>query len=243
MLMRATLPLAQAGTAPAHDTCSMCQVRDKALFSVLPTGSLDLASVSIAHLRLQPGDSVYRQGTDGTAVFTLRRGIVRFERVTSDGQRRIVRLVGEGALIGQESLLQRPYADDAVACTPVEVCRIPRTLVDEFGRQDPVLHQELMRRWQAALESAGEWTAELTCGTARRRVLKLLQQLRRLSPDGSTIWLPSRLEMSDMVGLAVETASRVVSRLRREGVLESRGLVQARLHSHKLQEALAVEDD
>lgn len=220
----------------------MCEVRGKALFSVLPSGRLDLAAVVIGHQRLQPGERLYQQGTDGGAVYTLRQGIVRFERVTSDGQRRIVRLVGEGALIGQESLLQRPYADDAVACTPVEVCRIPRTLVDEFGRQEPVLHQELMRRWQAALESAGEWTAELTCGTARRRVLKLLQQLERLSADGETIWLPSRLEMSDMVGLAVETASRVISRLRREGVLHSAGQGQARLEASKLHEALAGED-
>lgn len=242
MLMRVTpLPL-HAGPRGEPASCTMCEVRGKALFSVLPTGQLDFASVAITHLTLQPGESVYAQGTDGAAVFTLRQGIVRFERVTSDGQRRIVRLVGEGALIGQESLLQRPYADDAVACTTVEVCRIPRTLVDEFGRQEPVLHHELMRRWQAALESAGEWTAELTCGTARRRVLKLLQQLEHLSVDGASIWLPSRLEMSDMVGLAVETASRVISRLRREGVLQAVGQNRARLDGARLREALRSED-
>ena len=37
----------------------------------------------------------------------------------------------ERLLRRQEALLQRPYADEAIACTPVQLCRLPRHLVDE----------------------------------------------------------------------------------------------------------------
>ena len=92
---------------------------------------------------------------------TIRSGLVRFERTTERGDRRIVRLAGRGDLIGQEALLQRPYADRAVSCTPVQLCRIPRTLVDELGREGGDLPRELMSRWQRALDAAEAWVAEL----------------------------------------------------------------------------------
>jgi CRP-like cAMP-binding protein len=57
------------------------------------------------------------------------------------------------------------------------------------------------------------------------------------------IWLPQRDEIGAMLGLTVETASRLVSRLRREGVLELRGARQARIDGAALQQALRLEDE
>ena len=240
MLMRATVaPLPPAVREPS--ACSICAVRSRALFSSVPEGQLERAAAAVTHLRFEPGETVFAQGDTAGAVFTLRRGIVRFERASSDGQRRIMRLAGVGSLIGQEAMVRRPYAEDAVACTPVEVCRIPRAAVEDFGAREPAILRELMQRWQAALEAAGEWTAELTRGTARRRVLKLLDQLQQLASEGE-IWLPSRPEMADMLGIATETASRVVSRLRREGVIVGATVGHARLDAQRLASALRAAD-
>lgn len=241
MLMKARV-LALQDTTVAASCCSLCEVRPVALFRVLPGDELQHAAAATTPLSLQPGQRVYAQGEGGSAVFTVRSGIVRFERVTSAGECRIVRLAGVGSLIGQEALLRSPYAEDAVACTAVEVCRIPVETVERNCAQQPALRRELMRRWQSALEAAGEWNAELARGHARRRMLKLMAQLRQLSADGSTIWLPSRQEMSDMLGLAPETASRLVSRLRREGVLEVASLTEGRVDGEKLSAALRRAD-
>ncbi|HEY0824648.1 MAG TPA: Crp/Fnr family transcriptional regulator [Ramlibacter sp.] len=234
--------LALQDTTEAASCCTLCQVRPKALFGVLPGPELQQASAATTPLSLQQGERLYTQGDAGSAVYTVRSGIVRFERVTSGGECRIVRLAGVGALIGQEALLRAPYAEDAVACTPLQVCRIPVDTVESNCAQQPALRRELMRRWQAALEAAGEWNAELARGHARRRMLKLMAQLRQLSADGSTIWLPSRQEMSEMLGLAPETASRLVSRLRREGVLQVDSLTEGRVDDEKLSAALRRAD-
>ena len=71
---------------------------------------------------------------------------------------------GRGDLIGPEVLLRRPYADDAVACTPAQLCRIPAHLVDGLCSQNPALVRELMLRWQRALEDSEAWLAELATG-------------------------------------------------------------------------------
>jgi CRP-like cAMP-binding protein len=174
-------------------------------------------------------------------VFTIREGLVRFERSTEHGDRRIVRIAGRGDLIGQEALLQRPYADDAIACTEVHLCRIPRALVDQLAQGRDALPRELMLRWQRALDAAEAWVSDLSTGPARRRLLHLLRRLGEHAGPDRTIWLPRREEIGAMLDMTVETASRLVSALRREGVLTLAPGRSALLDRAALRRALLAE--
>jgi CRP-like cAMP-binding protein len=218
-------------------------VRSEALFGVLDEAGLDRIHTHIATLTLAPGASVYDRGTAGLAVYTIRSGLVRFERTNARGDRRIVRLAGRGDLIGQEALLQRPYADEAVACTELQLCRIPRALIDQLAQEHNSLPRELMLRWQRALDAAESWIADLSTGPARRRLLQLLQQLAEHGDADGRIWLPRRDEIGAMLDMTLETASRLVSQLRREGVLNLLPGHGARLDRAALRMALAQADD
>jgi CRP-like cAMP-binding protein len=242
MLAKAWPLYALHDTHPQARVCQECEVRRSALFSVLDAASLDRIHAHIDAPHLAADQTVYRRGESATAVYTVRSGIVRFERVSEGGVRRIVRLCGQGELIGQEALLNRPYADEAVACTPLQLCRIPRALVEELGRSEPELLRELMSRWQLALERAEAWVADLATGAARRRMLKLIEQLCRYPGADGLIWLPRREEMGAMLDITVETGSRMISQLRREGVLELLPPRQARVDRGRLADALRAQE-
>jgi CRP-like cAMP-binding protein len=226
---------------PQAQACAACEVRSRALFGALDDEGLDRIHTRIASLELAPDEPVYGRGDAGQAVFTLRSGIVRFERSTEHGDRRIVRLAGRGDLIGQEALLQRPYADEAVACTPVQLCRLPRHLVDELAASSGGLPRELMQRWQSALDAAEAWVADLSTGPARRRLLRLLERLSALTEPGQAVWLPRREEIGAMLDITVETASRMISQLRREGVLALAGPRHATVDGRALAMALRAD--
>ena len=232
----------QDDSHPQAQVCAACEVRRSALFGVLDNASLERIHAHVASPALVADDRLYGRGEPGTSVYTIRAGIVRFERVTEGGDRRIVRIAGRGDLIGQEALLQQPYNDDAVACTAVEVCRIPATLVDRLGETTAPLLRELMRRWQLALDESAGWAADLTAGAARRRVLKLLALLARHADGDGAIWLPRREEIGDMLDMTIETASRLVSRLRREGIVEPLPARRARIDGPRLEAALRAVD-
>jgi CRP-like cAMP-binding protein len=72
---------------------------------------------------------------------------------------------------------------------------------------------------QKALDAAEAWVSDLFTGPARRRLLHLLRRLAEHAGPGDAIWLPRRDEIGAMLDMTVETASRLVSALRREGVL------------------------
>lgn len=226
---------------PQAQACGACEVRGTALFGVLDEDGLDRIHEHIGAITLAPDATVYGRGMAGMAVFTIRQGLVRFERSSEHGDRRIVRIAGPGDLIGQECLLSRPYGDDAVACTEVQLCRIPRRLVDDLASGRETLPRELMLRWQRALDAAESWVTDLSTGPARRRLLHLLRRLgEHASPDG-TIWLPRREEIGAMLDLTVETASRLVSALRRDGVLTPGPGRSARLDPAALRRVLQAE--
>ncbi|MDP1646980.1 MAG: Crp/Fnr family transcriptional regulator [Rubrivivax sp.] len=226
----------------AH-ACAACSVRGLSLFGALDEAGLNRIRAHIAQVELQAGKTLFEAGARGRGLYTVRSGIVRFERVTERGDRRIVRLAGRGDLIGQEVLLRRAYADDAVACTPAQLCSIPVQVVDALCADNPALVHELMRRWQRALEESEGWLSDLATGPARRRMLRLLHKLAEHAGPDELIWLPQRDEIGAMLNLTFETASRLISRLRREGVLELLGPRHARVEDAALQLALRLEDE
>lgn len=239
MLMK-TIPLRlpDGFAHPPTATCLSCEVRGQALFGALDAQALGEVHAHISSRETLAGQAVYAAGRKGAAVYTVRSGIVRFERFTQGGERRIVRLAGPGDLIGQEALLGRPYAEDAVACTTAHLCRIPTTLVLQMAQQRYDLQQALWARWQQALEHTQDWVADLTTGPARRRVFKLLGRIAGFETGSDLIWLPRRDEIGAMLDITMETASRIVSALRREGVLELLPPSHARIHQARWHEGL-----
>jgi len=73
-------------------------------------------------------------------------------------------------------------------------------------------------------------------------MLRLLHKLGAHAGVDRLIWMPRRDEIGAMLNLTFETASRLISGLRREGVLELEGPRQARLDAATLQRALHQED-
>lgn len=229
--------------SPQARTCMDCGVRRSSLFGVLDVGSLEHIHGHIADMHVQPGQRLFSANDPGLAAFTVREGVVRMERMSERGERRIVRLAGRGDLIGLEALLGQTYSADAVACTPLKVCRLPRVMIDELAKGHPEMLRDLMKRWQAALDEAEEWLTELSAGSARWRMLRLLLKISEFGEADGRVWLPSRQQMGAMLGMTVETASRLVSALKREGVVQTADAGHARLAMPQLMAALRALTD
>ncbi len=190
----------------------------------------------------EPEQRLYAGGSLGVSAWIINAGIVRFERVTGAGERRITRVAGRGDLIGQEALLRLRFRDDAVACTPLILQHLPLNALGDGGGAPAALAQALMQHWQAALDEAEFWASEVTTGSARRRVLQLLARLAAHTDAAGRVWLPKRDQMGDMLGITIETCSRCLSALRREGIVDLLPPRHAALDCSRLATALVVTD-
>ena len=213
------IPIKTASAWRGTSDCRNCAVREMVLFADLDESDFVKIHAPIDDLDYAPGAVLAQEGGRAQGLFTLRSGMVKLVRTTTDGRERIVRVMRQGDVIGLEALVHGKFETAAVALTPTSACRIPLDIVHTLAVQSPRLHQSLMKKWSHNQKEAEDWLADLNFGTARQRVAHFILKMR--SPtDTQWVTLFSREDMGSMVNLKMETVSREVSLLVREGVLE-----------------------
>ncbi len=198
--------------------CLSCTLRNSVLFAGLEEKDFDQIHQPIDLYTLPPGSTLYRAGETGDRMFTVRSGILKLVQYLPDGHQRIVRLARSTDVIGLEALLDQPYQHDAVVLHSMEACSLPVSVVKKLSETNPALHKELLNRWQQALGEADAWLTELSTGSAKQRVARLLLRMVR-NEQTSECDLFSREDMGAMLGITTETASRTIADFKRKSLL------------------------
>ena len=198
--------------------CRSCGIRDMVLFADLNEQDFAQIHTPIDDLVFPAQAVLYTEGEQALGVFTLRKGMVKLVRSTADGRERIVRVLRPGDVIGLEALATAHYDSEAVAMSEASVCRIPLSVLHHLSAHSPRLHMRLMQKWQQALRDADDWLAELNFGTARQRVAGLALKMRDHEQPRLTSFF-ARDDMGAMLDLKLETVSREISALVRDGLI------------------------
>lgn len=198
--------------------CSICSLRDTVLFSGLQEHDFELIHKPIEQTHREPGSVMYRAGDRAEHLFTIRSGLVKLVQYLPDGSQRIVRLLRSSDVTGLEALLGDTYQHDAIVMQPTETCDLPVDVVKRLSEENTHLHEELLKRWQRALQEADLWITQLSTGSARQRVARLLQRLI-CGMESNECQLFNREDMGAMLGITTETASRTIADFKRSGIL------------------------
>ena len=200
--------------------CRNCGIRDMVLFADLNEQDFQSIHAPIDDLEYRTHETIYSEGSHAQGIYTLRKGMIKLVRSTSDGRQRIVRVLRPGDIAGLEALATSRLDSEAIALTEVAVCRIPLEVIHTLGANSPRLHGRLMEKWHNALKAADDWLAELNFGSAHQRVCGLALKMRQ-QEDGQVTTLFSREDMGAMLDLKLETVSREISALVRQKILTS----------------------
>jgi len=225
--------------------CAHCHIRRLMLFSGLPDSAFDNRLQPINHIIFPPGSTLYEMGHNDGFIYSIRNGLVKLLHFAPDGNRRIVRMLGRGASVGLELLDGADgYRYTAMAVNEVDVCRIPLSTVINLQVEYPELCDQINRHLQNHLDRADEWIIALSAGPARDRVIYLLLMFDELARDTSDgVKLLGRQDMADIVGVSVETVSRIIADLKRNRLLGKVGDNLYRCDRHALQSILHSRSD
>ncbi|GGF43596.1 hypothetical protein GCM10011611_57530 [Aliidongia dinghuensis] len=146
-------------------------------------------------------------------------GAVRLCKMMPDGRRQISDFFGPGDLILIE--LSAEHAFTAEAVTDSVICHYPRPTIDAL-LADPKFSRQLLTIACDRLVSAHHRMAVLGRKTAEERLATfLVTSAKRLPASRQVMSLPmSRADIADYLGLTVETVSRVLSKFRRDGLID-----------------------
>lgn len=170
-------------------------------------------------IRAAPGQTIVLEGDPCGSCFRVLTGAVRLHKGTADGRRQLIDFLVAGDCFG---LIGSHYSYGVEAITQSTLVRVSRAAL-AAAREQPRIAERLLERAAAELARAHEHMLLLGRKNAQEKVASLLVDLaRRIGVDEAkpAFRLPiSRQEMADQLGLTVETVSRSMTRLRREGFI------------------------
>jgi CRP-like cAMP-binding protein len=175
-------------------------------------------------MRLPAGQMLVIENDDAGSVFLVRQGIAKVRSITVDGEEVLLSLLGRGELIGEMALIDhQPRSADVVSITDVELVRLPGPAFERQARRSPELAMAIASLMAGRLRDLNRRFL-VHSGDATSRLLDSIAYLARtVDGDGDPLGvIPQRAqrELPLLAGLARETASRTLSRLRRQGVVE-----------------------
>jgi CRP/FNR family transcriptional regulator, anaerobic regulatory protein len=214
---------------PHSQDCNSCPIRHRAVCARCETDELVRLEQMKYYRSFQAGQTVIWSGDRMDFVASVVSGIATLTQTMEDGRRQMVGLLLPSDFVGRPGRNTAAY--DVTATTDLVMCCFRKKPFEELILSTPHISQRLLEMTLDELDAAREWMLLLGRKTAREKIASLLAIIARrdvsLNPrsKGPIVFdLPlTREEMADYLGLTLETVSRQVSALRREGVISLEG--------------------
>jgi CRP/FNR family nitrogen fixation transcriptional regulator len=161
---------------------------------------------------------IFGQGDDTEVFYRVAFGVVRTCKFLSDGRRQIEAFLTEGDLFGLETGPTHACAAEAV--TDCGLVSYRRRAVESSAARDERVLGQLYRHALTRLDQAREHALVLGRRSAFEKVAAFLLEWTERSKSRALITLAmTRQDIGDYLGLTIETVSRTLSEMERDGIL------------------------
>lgn len=209
-------------------SCSSCCLQGVCLPSGLTGEELnELSEMTAAKRRVSRGAALYRGHDAFDSLFAVRSGAFKSVGVSRAGEEKVTGFHFPGELMGLDAINTDRHAYDAVALEDSEVCVIPYTALTQLALRIPRLQMRLLRILSSDISRDQGLMLLLGSMTAEQRLCAFLLSLSRrhekLGYSGDRFHLRmTREDIGSYLGLTLETVSRLLSRLQRDGLISAR---------------------
>jgi CRP/FNR family nitrogen fixation transcriptional regulator len=167
---------------------------------------------------LSRGQELFAEGEATTFFYKVISGTVRVCKLLSDGRRQIEAFQLPGDIFGLESGAEHRFTAEAVEDTVVLAFR--RSQFASLVRDNPAFGDQLISSVIRSLDRAQEHMVLLGRKTAQEKIATFLLDLSRRLTKADRVELPmQRTDIADHLGLTIETVSRTLSQMVRDGLI------------------------
>lgn len=170
---------------------------------------------------LKKREMLFREGEKGYAVYLCAWGSIQLYKTSPSGEEIVIKVAKPGELFGELILFETDrYPVSAMALEPSEVYLLPKfqfecLLEDSQFRKDFIAH---------VIKKLRYLTDQLYRMSVFSPEERFLQFLKERYGNKSEIRIAfSKKDMASVIGITPEAFSRMLRRLKKEGVLEWRG--------------------
>lgn len=209
--------------------CATCNLASVCLPSAVSHEEIDVFDTMVKQGRpLKKDDFLFRQGDRFHSIYAIRSGALKSISLSTTGEEKITGIHLPGELIGLSGMDAEAYPVSVQALETTYLCEVPFAPLDELLIRLPQMRRHLIRAMSRELRDTQQMTRLLSHKAADLKVTTLLANLsarfHTLGHTSNQINLSiSRNEIGNYLGLAGETVSRVLTRLKQDGLIEVEG--------------------
>ena len=169
--------------------------------------------------RYAKGETVFRAGDPAESVCIVKEGRVHLMKFLEGGQASTTCVMAQGETFCCLPALDRqPYPVDAIAAVDSVVVRVPTSAFHQLLQQNPTFLRDSLCLFCDRLRQVEHKSCMMSYDSVERRLAQALLTLEK--KFGPTIPL-TKHELAELAGTTVETAIRVLSQLKKQGVVTS----------------------
>ncbi len=193
----------------------------------LTAAEIDVINEQVQVRNYEAGEAVYHAGRPARRLYVVAVGTAKLSRPTLEGREVLLDVARPGDFLGALPVLgEDEHQESAWAVTALCLLSLAAADFDAILDRHPSVARAGLEVVSRRLRDAQARIHRLSAATAEQRVAAALALLAeragRPSSGGVLIEVPlARDDLAAMTGSASETVSRVLSRLRRDGVVDT----------------------
>ncbi|CBL44569.1 Transcriptional regulatory protein [gamma proteobacterium HdN1] len=206
-------------------SCQDCSVSLICLPVAVKEKELDQLDSIIRRSRpLRKGEHLFRAGDVFRSIFAVRSGTIKTYSVTEDGEEQVTGFYLPGEVLGVDGICSNTHTNSAKALESAAVCEIPFDKLEQLSVAIPSLQRHFFQLMSKEIQADQQLLMLLSKKSAEERIAALLLSIaarngaRGLSSTRFRLAM-SRNDIGNFLGLAVETVSRVFTRLQKQDLL------------------------
>mgnify|MGYP001602505428 FL=1 len=200
--------------------CVLCGAR---FFSALSVEDVCEVRGLIGKRSYGAREVLFRQGDPGAHLYLLNQGLLKLTVIDQSGREQIIGLVTPGLMLGFDSLADENHTYSAETVTPASVCILRHKDMLRVLEQNPQVAMRTVAILNRELADAQRLIRLLGQKSAAEKIASLLLMLAEAAyGTGTKPSLPlMRQEIAEILGLAIETVSRVFTNFREAGLIQA----------------------
>ncbi|MEK6450728.1 MULTISPECIES: Crp/Fnr family transcriptional regulator [Myroides] len=208
--------------------CEQCIIREFSSLKALTREELLTISETKTHFIVKKGETIFTEGDNLNGVYCIKDGFCKLTKLNSNGKDTIVKLAKDGDLLGQRSIINEETSNlTATAIEDMQICFIPKKEMMDYFTDNNKFSLLVTRDICNHLKDADKGLADHTHKTVKERLAIILLKLEEVGgtnqeTNALNIQL-SREDLANMVGTATESCIRLLSDLKKEGIIELSG--------------------
>jgi CRP/FNR family transcriptional regulator, dissimilatory nitrate respiration regulator len=195
-----------------------------------PTQVKDLAQ-TVVEQQCNRGQAIFSEGDAGRGFYVLISGRVKIYKISPEGKEQILHILNPGEPFGEVAVFAgEQFPASAEALEASRIFFFPRPAFVELIQKNPPLALNMLATLSRRLRKFAALVEDLSLKEVPGRLAAYLLYLAGEGKKGAELELTiSKNQLASLLGTIPETLSRILTRMTREGFIESRASRQIRI--------------